>query len=234
MHLSGNFATMTKPPSASRAEAKKARKALRGARPRTVMVRVSSPTVPGAVEIVEYKADPLEIMFRAKQLTKRQWRSVEAYRNAREIIYGQAGGALDFDRVRGAGLPGSPPVPAFMEACEILRTAKAKLYALDHTILVLVLGGSEQQHGLNFQQCAERLSAKKVAVADNPRFIAQRFKIALDEMANALWGEERPGSETRLRSYMVPGSKPMGSDVEAVPQARAVHADGRKIFRTGG
>lgn len=213
-----------------KAEAKRALKARRKAEKRTVTARVSSPTVPGAVETITRVVDPLEVMFKASQLTKRQWRAIETYRNAREFVYGQCGGSMDFDRVRGAGSPGSPPAPAYFDACETLRTAKHKLYPLDYAILTMVLGGSNpDDRGANFTQCAERLER----VGMDHRKVADRFKIAVGVLADELWGEEKTGDKPRISSYLAPGARPTESTAETVPQARAVHADGRKIYRTG-
>lgn len=239
--LSAGEPGMTKTPRKSvaisvsgKAEAKKALKARRKAERRTTMTRVSSPTVPGAVENITRVVDPLEVMFKASQLTKRQWRAIESYRNAREVVYGQCGGSMDFDRVRGAGSPGSPPAPAYFDACETLRVAKHKLYALDYRILTMVLGGSHpDDRGANFEECAQRLETLTL----DRRKVAERFKIAISVLGDALWGEEKGDKEDsdkgRITGYLAPGARPTESTAESVPQARAVHADGRKIYRTG-
>lgn len=219
----------------AKAEQKKAKKARRRLERRTVADRISSLTVAGAVDVVQRVVDPLEVMFKASQLTKRQWRAIETYRDAREVIYGQTGGSMDFDRVRGAGTPGSPPAPAYFDACETLRVAKQKLYPLDYAILTIVLGGSNpDDRGANFMQCAQRLER----VGMDQRKVADRFKIAVGVLADAIWGEEKgdkeDGDKGRITGYLAPGARSTGSTAETVPQAKAVHADGRKIYRTGG
>jgi hypothetical protein len=43
-----------------------------------------------------------------KHLTVRQWQAAQIFRSAYETLSGACRGAMDFDRVRGGGLPGQP------------------------------------------------------------------------------------------------------------------------------
>lgn len=208
---------------------KKRGQALMG-RPRTEKTTVSSPTVPRAVEFVHRVVDPLEVMHRAGQITERQWHVIERYRAAWEMVYGQAGGSMDFDRVRGLGVPGSPPLPGYLYAAEVLRIAREKLYPLDHKILTLVLIGDADQRPMTFKQVAGTLGYT-TAIADH-RDVGRRFKIALDELADLMFGPEREGTGNKIRSYLPAESRPVVTDEEVVTRGNVVHATGRKVFRS--
>ena len=89
-------------------------------RPKTFKTRVSSPTVPGAVEEVDRVIDSIEHLRQRRNLDPLAFRSAEKLRAAHDVIYGSIGGVMDMDRVRGTSNPGAPPAPAFMLAAETL------------------------------------------------------------------------------------------------------------------
>lgn len=97
---------------------------------RVVQVSVHSPYGHG-IDRVQKVFDQLATMFKRKQLTERQFQAGERLQRANDVIYGQAGGAMDFDRARGSGVPGQPPIMPYLLASESIANAKNRLYPRD-------------------------------------------------------------------------------------------------------
>jgi hypothetical protein len=188
---------------------------------RTRLTRVSSPTVPGAVESVQRRVDHLEVMRRASQLTPRQWQALELYRNSREIVYGGAGNSMDFERSRGSSLPGSPPLPTFMRAASVISDAKRILYPLDHKIVVTILGGGETEPPQTFKSAS-------IVLGYHHREIAQRFKIAMEVLADEYFGTIN-NDKSQIRTYLPKESRPTQSDLTEVSQSATAHISQHKV-----
>jgi hypothetical protein len=123
-------------------ELRNLRRARRGsssinARTPTRSVSVSHPTLGGLTERVERVVDTLDSMLKAgpRHLDTRQWQAAQIFRSAYEVLEGAVGNTMDFDRIRGAGLPGSefrllfdrarrPPVPGMLDDRDGQRGAK--------------------------------------------------------------------------------------------------------------
>lgn len=158
------------------------RRPTRTAQERRMMqrVNVSHPTVSGAVEQVQRVIDPIESMWRRHQLAdrrqpytgRRRYTAAVLFRNAHERLNGSAGGAMDFERARGGGLPGQPPAMPYMTAAE-RANAVNKLYELDRQIIVMVVG-----EGHTLDDTAKAMGEKKEE-------IGARLRRSLDELADA-------------------------------------------------
>src|ERR1041385_330460 len=101
---------------------------------RTETTRVANPYGHG-VDIVQRMVDTLNVMNRRRQLNERQYHAGIKYRSCYEVIYGQLGGSMDFERARGGGAPGKPPPIAYMEASETIALVKQVLYPKDYAVV---------------------------------------------------------------------------------------------------
>jgi hypothetical protein len=112
------------------------------ARTPTRTVSVSHPTLGGLTERVERVVDTLDSMLKAgpRHLDVRQWQAAQIFRSAYEVLEGAVGNVMDFDRIRGAGLPGSPPPPRQLFAADRINEARGLLYAGDYMIISCVAG----------------------------------------------------------------------------------------------
>lgn len=199
-----------------------------GGRQKTAETRVSSPTVPNAVEVVQKICDPLETMFRARQLDERQWHVIELYRASLETLYGQAGGALDFNRVRSGWAPGSGLQIRYMDAAEFMRRVRQSLHPLDHTIVVLILGGHGGQPPMTFREAAQRLNIDGV----DHRIIGHRFRFALNDLADMVFGKTHGADERQIVSYVADDGWSAPTNATEIQPGRVAHATGRKVFRS--
>lgn len=192
---------------------------------------VDSPTVPGAVERLQRTVDTLFNMVARKQIDDRQYRAAERLRNAHMVVYGSVLSAMDMDRVRVATGPAQSVPPPWMNAAQSIREAKLKLYAFDHEVVLWVA-----VVGLKIEECVGKLGKSPRLEGLNTRSmreeVGRALRNGLSELAD-LWGERESEDYRRLRSHMEADAKPTGSDADTVPQARAVHATGSRIFRTG-
>lgn len=191
----------------------------------TRRTQVSSPTVPGAVEHVERVSDSIEYL---RKRYPREHRAAERLRASHEVVYGQVGGVMDFERARGGSLPGSPPLPPYLSGAEDLNTAKRILYAVDHTLVTLVACV-----GMPIDKAAETVLRRKPSRPDKEE-MGRRFRIGLNELADEWWSMgagDKPTDEVRI--WREAGARPTEISAGEVPKARAVHATGRRIFQKG-
>lgn len=96
--------------------------------------KVASPYGHG-IDRVLRAVDTLAVMTRRGQLTDAQYHAGQRYRHCYDVIYGQMGGASDFERTRGKGLPGSPPSFSYLQASEIVSQVKRILYPRDYAVV---------------------------------------------------------------------------------------------------
>lgn len=203
------------------------------ARPRLVPGHVDSPTVPGARETVMRVFDTLHVMLKRKQLTQRQHRAGEMFRSAFDALECTVGRSMDFDRVRSQGMPGARPAQQYAEAADTLHQARCKLTnGVEYLVIDMVCGKGYSLEQTAREICGADPKTNRPLRKDHEK-IGYVFKIALSKLAD-LWNPDgRNDDEPSMRSYRAPGAKPTSSELTIVPQAKAVHANGRKIFRTG-
>jgi hypothetical protein len=107
---------------------------------RTKRVYVSSPTVPGTREEVSLVVDTIEMMWRGKWLNENQYRAAQIFRSACDTLASCMGGTMDFERSRGASVPGQPPLPPNLAASEKITDAKQALSPMDYDIVCKIVG----------------------------------------------------------------------------------------------
>jgi hypothetical protein len=94
----------------------------------------------------------------------RQWQAAQIFRSAYEILAGACGGSMDFDRVRGGGLPGQPFGERLLHAANRVNEARGMLYAGDYRIITSIAG-----EGHSIDKCASEIvghPASKAAEQD--------------------------------------------------------------------
>lgn len=211
------------------------------AAPRTKPARVPSPTVPGASEELQRVFDPIEAMYKRRQLSdakddfertlqnERACRAALRLRAAHDVVYGSIGGAMDFDRVRGGGLPGSPPPLHYRLAADTLIGAKKNLYGLDHRVVTLVAC-----EGHTIEQAAWAVYHREPTRAEKEE-IGRVLRQSLRELAD-LWfaaeGRQRP---QEIGAYHAPDADPAlvrySTAVGTVTPGKTVTATRNRVYR---
>lgn len=182
------------------------------ARPRLIDATVDSPTVPGAIERLKRVVDTIEGMYRRKQLgsskdgdlrqmeNERAYRAATRLRNAHDVVYGSIGGQMDFDRVRGGGVPGAPPALHYREAADVLTDARKALLAVQDRVVMLVVceGYTIEDAAKRIRQSTERAVREEIGVI---------LRSALAALAEA-WFEPGEVKRKNVRPYHAPDVDP--------------------------
>ena len=179
---------------------------------RTHTTRVASPYGHG-VDVVQRVTDPLDVMTKRRQLTQRQYHAGIRYRHCYDVIYGQLGGSMDFDRPRGGGGQGTPPPVAYMEASETISLVKRVLYPKDYAIVHRVCA-----EGLSIQECARTLYGGSGRAETEQA--GRRLQEGLRELADRWYPEERV---VRVKSFRT--EKPTATNATTVERGRVHVAD---------
>lgn len=157
------------------------------ARPRTEKTDVASPTVPGKTDYVDRVVDLLLQIYNRHGISQIQFAAGERYRNSFEMLSASAGGAGDFDRVRGVGSSDGMGI-CYLQAAESVRDAKLKiLYPRDYAVLHRVC-----VQGKTFDRVAKELSASDMGVQFDEKEVSFMFKAALSQLAAAWWPSKVP------------------------------------------
>lgn len=211
--------TMVRPNKSARAK----KEAPPTARPKTYERRIASLSVPGAVDMVKRVGDTLENMLRRRQLDDRSFRAGERLRNAYEVVYGQVGGSMDFDRVRGAGRPGSGPPVHYLEAAGVLNDAWRNLYSLDYKVVILIAC-----EGHTIERAAQMIYGAKPSRADKEE-IGRRLREGLRQLSGGKNKGEAPPNPAAWHAANATAYVPSTSGI--IERGGVVHATGHKIFR---
>lgn len=143
----------------------------------TTKVRVHNPYGHG-IDHVEKIIDTISAMFKRRQLSELQFQAGQRLQIAYEVVYGQAGGSMDFGRTRGGSTPGQMPAEPYMLASELLRKAKQKLYPRDYAVTYRVC-----VQGLKIEDCGEIFGRGREGRLEAGRALRR----ALDELAHLWW-----------------------------------------------
>ena len=197
---------------------RKKRKSAPKARRFLVSATVASPLSPGTTDQVTRVVDTIDAMDRRGQIDHRRWEAADKLRTAWDTVRSSDGGAIDFDRVRGAGLPGSPPIPHLLAASDVVREVKAALYPLDRDIVLLVVCWQK-----TVAECTILLGPD--VGRTSPRRVADRLWTALGVLAD-LW--QPSGGSSRLRAWANPAVA-YSAELTEVERGRTAHADGRRV-----
>ena len=204
------------------------------ARPTTRRVYVSSPTVPGHRENLERVVDTVEQMWKRGQLgpsnrpheNERAYRAAMKLRDAYEVVHGAVGGAMDFDRVRGAARPGMGPPLHYLEAAQTLNDVRPNLYALDERVVLLVVC-----EGYTIERAAEHVYKAKPSRAEKEE-IGRVLRQGLAELADLWLGQAKDEGKDAIVSHREPGATDYVAQAGVINRpTEAVHATGKKIFR---
>lgn len=166
---------------------KSGRKTVTLARAKTEKTDVASPTVPNQTEYVDRVIDLLAQMFGRGDISQIQFAAGDRYRTSFETLSASAGGAGDFDRVRGAGVPDGLGI-SYVRAARSVSDARLKiLYPRDYAVLHRVC-----VEGKTFEQVARDLSSSDLGVSFYRKEISYMFKSALSQLAAAWWPDKVP------------------------------------------
>lgn len=175
------------------------------ARPKTERIAVSSPTVPGAREEVEYVPGSVDLMRARKQFgrTKSEnefaYRAADRLRHAHETLYGSVGGVMDFDRPRGGGATPMGPHDGYLQAAETMRDARMALYPLDHRVVMLC-----SCQGYSVEQAAE-IIYKRTPTRGEKEEIGRCLRVGLQQLAERWFGSgDRGGRAAKVRVWQHP------------------------------
>ncbi len=194
------------------------------AAPKTTPDRVDHPRLAGLVETVHRVTDTLVAMFKRKQLSEREFMAADRIRMAQEKLYGAAGGAMDFDRIRGGGSPSAGPQDSYLAAAETMREIKHLLYPKDYAVVLRVCA-----KGMTVEQAAANLYQENPTRAEKED-CGRRLREGLTQMADK-WFPENRGQASRMRSHV---SERAGvTDAEFVPSSNVAHATRDKVYRSG-
>lgn len=181
--------------------------------------------MPGAVENVERVVIRGGCEFLRKKFP-REHRASERVTDAWAIVYGQAGGAMNFDRVRGPGIPGSPPPPKYLEAASDLREVVRCLYPLQANVVLLVAGSC-----MTVDQASELIYGRRPSRAMREE-IGRQLRYGLGRLAEQWWG-----LPVAMRATEVPHVW-RAANLEAIVNAgtiqpgKVVHASGSNVKRS--
>lgn len=193
------------------------------ARPRSTIVDVAHPRLPGAVEKVERPFDTIEHMRRSKQLDGRQWQAAAMYRSAWDVLFGSIGGALDFSRARGGGIPGAPPAPHYLAAASRISEAKRILYARDERLVRLIIGD-----GRTLEESTRLLMRAEPTQLDK-RKAGDRLREALDVLADKWLGV----AHGKLRKWRAPDAVQPAGEVSEIKPGRVAHVTRAGVKMSG-
>lgn len=198
------------------------------ARPKTERIAVSSPTVPGAREEVEYVPGHVDNMRARKQFGKTKpenefaYKAADRIRRAHETLYGAVGGVMDFDRVRGRGAAPMGPHDSYLQAAETMREAKQTLYALDYRTIQLCVC-----QGFTIEQAATVILKRHATRADREE-IGRCLRQGLQQLAERWFGSGDRGERTsKVRSWRDPSNETTPA-VAGVVEAGGVYVGDRR------
>lgn len=175
------------------------------ARPKTERIAVSSPTVPGAREEVDYVPCHADRMRARGQYGKTRaenefaFKAADRMRRAHETLYGAVGGVMDFDRVRGRGATPMGPSDSYLQAAETIREAKQMLYSLDYRIVDLCVC-----QGFTVEQAASVIYRRQATRTDRLE-TGRCLRQGLQQLAERWFGTgDRHDRTSKVRSWRDP------------------------------
>ena len=193
------------------------------ARPPTHMVRVSSPTVPGAVEFLQHTSTPIDLMWRRDQLSFEQYTAAERLYRAFETVRGAGiGSTMDFDRPRGGGTQSTTPPPATLQAAEYLRQARNVLYSGAHDVIRLVVYECR-----TVEQAADWLHGH-AATREERREVGRRLRYGLSHMAEKWWGRA-DGPSGKMRAFRDAHFAMTAETPQTITPGKVAHAVAGKV-----
>jgi hypothetical protein len=171
----------------AKSKTKRERKTVTLARAKTEKAEVASPTVPGKTHEVDRVVDLLASMYNRRDISQIQFAAGDRYRTAFEMLSASAGGAGDFDRVRGSGEVGGM-ARSYVDAAKSVSDARLRiLYPRDYAVLHRVC-----VEGKTLEKVANELNSFDTGVKFDRQQIGYMFKSALSQLAAAWWPDKVP------------------------------------------
>jgi soluble cytochrome b562 len=177
--------------------------------------------------------DTISAMTRRGQLSERQARAAQRYRDAFDTITASLRGTLGKDGVMAGNGTGKTPSRPEMEAAADLNAAADLLGVLMRVILEEVVGIGRTIEDTASVLCAHGRRANR---ADRD-FIGRSLREALDIMADKWWpqGRRNKGGVGGLGylSFMADGARPHDTGAGTFERGRVIHATAKRIFENG-
>jgi hypothetical protein len=191
------------------------------ARQRTRTDYVASPDNRGTRKSVQRVVDTLDFLWTRKKINDHEHNAAQRYRSAWDKIQSTVGGAMDFERARGGGMPGGLIAQPYLAAADEIRQVRVTLGGEDFQIVHRIAGLC-----YTIQDVAGQMGGTRQA-------ISSRLKKALGRLAD-FWemGKRWEGAQRRrLRIYAHRGFEPseLQSTGENVARAKVAHADRRGV-----
>jgi hypothetical protein len=162
-------------------------------------------------------------------LTVRQWQAAQIFRSAYEVLAGACGGSMDFDRVRGGGLPGQPFGERQLHAGGRINEARGMLYSEDYLIITDIAG-----EGASLDKCASTFYGRHASKADKTK-VGDRLRIGLDKLADR-WvpeAKKQPMRTWRPREAVPRSSMEAARGTIMVTPNAVAHASPRGVKISG-
>lgn len=194
----------------SRKKPKKIKPIVFSARPATEIVDVHSPNLPGVIERLPRVVDSIEYL-RKKFPTEHA--AALRIRRSYDTITGSVGGAGDFDRVRGRGVPGQGPPRHYLDAGAVILDVEQQADHLGRRLITLVV-------------CEGRTLMDISTARKQCEFFGLALRISLRSMAD-FWGWVDT-VDRKIRGFSSPHS-PQPSPAPVV-RGKVVHATRNKIY----
>ena len=164
--------------------------------------QVAHPRLDGMTETVNRAFDVIDYMFKRKWLGELEYRAAVRLRTAEETLHGVVGNVMDFDRVRGRGLPGQRPPQPLCRAYGTVADFRATL--------------DREQQELVKAVVFERVTLEQIAKDRNAGVYKRRIfdavkkdlETALQALAAVWWPEGSGYRNGRILSFLMDDARP--------------------------
>lgn len=163
------------------------------------------------------EVDTIALLFRRRQIDRRQMRAAETYRAAWQVCRGSIPCALASSGPRGAG--SRSPTQTQLEAAETLADAARVLGLADSRLVGCIVC-----EGWSIQDASERIFGSSRADREHA---GRRLREALNALADAWW----PAAREKIRTARAPDAVPTRSTTDRIEPSPGAHASRRGVYR---
>lgn len=121
--------------------------------------------------------DPIDLMYRAKQIDAREYQAASAYREAAELLFSGYRCPLDQSVVAGSGGTASPTMAAVKAAAKLHEAARL-LGMIDGCVVMLVAG-----EGMTVAEAAQKMLGGRAPSEPEAKAVGGRLRQALQLLA---------------------------------------------------
>lgn len=184
------------------------RQAIVTARPKTYIDSVSSPTVPGARETLPRVFDVIEWMYRRKQIDQWAYRAANKVLAAQEKLSGTVGNVMDFERIRGAALPGVGPHDGLIDAAMTMRTLRNLVDAGTLSAVQLACIKFVVCENYTIEKTAQKIFCNFAPTRKEREQTSKTFRSGLHALADHWWPEGKGEHKNRILGFRNENARP--------------------------